>query len=72
MEKDVTQQRVWNTKQVVSIVTFVIVCTFYATVIYLQIQDIEDRLDKKIKIINENTENINSLKIQCNENINSN
>ena len=62
MEKDVTNQKVWNTKQVISIISFVIVCTFYATVTYLQIQNIEDRLDKKIKIIKENTEEINKLK----------
>jgi len=67
MEKDITQQRVWNTKQVVALISFVIVCTFYVTVIYLQIQSIESRLDKKILIINENTKEINKLKQAHNE-----
>ena len=68
MEKDITQKKVWSTMQVVSIITFFVVATFYATVIYLQIQSIEERLDKKIKIINQNTDDINKLKIQCKEN----
>ena len=62
MNEDITQIKAWSTKQVLSIIGFVIMSTFYATVTYLQIQDLEDRLDKKIKIINENTEDINKLK----------
>jgi F0F1-type ATP synthase membrane subunit b/b' len=65
MEKDVIQKRVWNTKQLVSIISFVVIATFYVTVVYLQIQDIEDRLDKKIKLISDNTTEINKLKVKC-------
>jgi F0F1-type ATP synthase membrane subunit b/b' len=65
MEKDVIQKRVWNTKQLVSIISFVVIATFYVTVVYLQIQDIEDRLDKKIKLISDNTIEINKLKVKC-------
>ena len=69
MDKDITQKKVWSTMQVISIISFFVVMTFYATVIYLQIQSIEERLDKKIKIINQNSDDINELQIQCKENI---
>ncbi len=59
---DVTQKNMWNTKQVISIISFCVICTFYGTMTYLQIQRIEERLDKKIKIINQNTNNSNKLK----------
>ncbi len=62
MEKDITQKRVWSTKDVLSIIAFVIMCTFYVTVVYKQIQAIDERLDKKIKIINSNVEEIQKLK----------
>ena len=67
-EKDLTQKNVWNTKQVISILTFAIICTFYGTMTYLQIQRIEERLDKKIKVINENTSQINKLKEKNSDN----
>ena len=67
-DKDVTQKNMWNTKQVISIISFVIICTFYGTVTYLQIQSIESRLNKKIQIINENTDEINKLKQKNSDN----
>ncbi len=59
---DITEKKVWSTKQIIALLAVVITVTFYATVIYLQIQSIESRLDKKIQIINQNTHEINKLK----------
>lgn len=62
MEKDVTQKNIWNTKHVIALVSFVIICTFYVTVVYLQIQAIDSRLGKKIVILNSLVEEVNELK----------
>ncbi len=60
MEKDLIQQRVWNTKQVVTIVGFAIAITFSVTMIWGRFLFIENRtqiLDDKIELYNVNTNN---------------
>lgn len=73
---DITKIKAWNTKQVFSMILFSISLTFSATLIYSEfvihgqkINVLEERLDKKIKLINSNTENINELKQQHFDNI---
>ena len=60
MSKDITESRVWSTKQVIVIVSFFISVTFSGTLIYSrflfneeQIQVVSDRLEKKTKRIEE-------------------
>lgn len=65
MSEDITAKNVWSTKQMIIIVAFAISITFSAALIYAEfvlhgsrINTIDDRLDKKIKVINSNTERI--------------
>ena len=44
---DITNKRVWSTKDLLSIIAFVVMCTFYVTVVYKQIQSLDERLNKK-------------------------
>ena len=63
--EDVVQKRVWNTKQMITIVGFAITLTFSATMIWgrflfmeNQIQILDERLEKKDNRVNSRIDKI--------------
>ena len=63
--EDVVQKRVWNTKQMITIVAFAITLTFSATMIWgrflfmeNQIQILDERLEKKDNRVNSRIDKI--------------
>lgn len=69
MENNIETQRTFTNKQVWGIVLFAVTCAVYITLVFAEFvqvkQDLkilEQRLDKKINIQNENTNEINKLK----------
>lgn len=75
MEEDVTQKRVWNTKQMVYIVGIAITVTFTLTMIWGRFLFMEDKtndLDDKINYTNERldkitTRNKNAIEVNADE-----
>lgn len=68
-EGDPIEKKMWTSKQMIIVVFFACSMVFSGALIYAefilhgkQIKVLEERLDKKIKIINENTDNVNKLK----------
>jgi hypothetical protein len=61
--EDVTQQKVWNTKQMAWIVGFAISITFGATMIwgrFLFVENKTDAIDAKVEYVNDRLDKISS------------
>ena len=67
MEKDITQEKVWNTKQMITIVGVAIGITFSATMIWGRFLFMENKIDIFVKEVQEIKVLVEDSKIYTNE-----